>query len=104
MDPSDEEKEKEVPKDVESLPVNDTAAELQRLRTENLALRNQCGMWRKRAEMHGSANLGLLNFARAVRDQAAQLSREKLEVEGKYLALKRKAEEDRSVSSWFQIL
>ncbi|PPR07003.1 hypothetical protein CVT24_011089 [Panaeolus cyanescens] len=94
LDPSDQ--EKELPKDSETPPVDDAAAELQRLRTENAALRNQCGMWRKRAEMHGSANLGLLNFARAVRDQASQLAREKLELEGRYLTLKRKAEEDRS--------
>ena len=68
-------------------------SELSRLRAENLALRNNYAMWRKRAEMHGAANLGLLNFARVVRDQASHLARERDELQTRCLSLKRKVED-----------
>lgn len=69
------------------------SSELARLRAENHALRNNCLMWRKRAETHGAANLGLLNFARVVRDQASILARERDELRKNCSALKRKIDE-----------
>ena len=68
-------------------------SELQRLRAENEALRANCGMWRKRAEMHGTANLGLINFAKVVRDQAAILARERDDLQTECRSLKRKIED-----------
>ncbi|KIM39682.1 hypothetical protein M413DRAFT_447140 [Hebeloma cylindrosporum] len=68
------------------------SSELARLRAENIALRNNCALWRKRAEMHGAANLGLLNFARVVRDQASHLARERDELQTRCHSLKRKVE------------
>ncbi|PPQ69584.1 hypothetical protein CVT25_000956 [Psilocybe cyanescens] len=70
-----------------------SSSELSRLRAENQALRNNCSMWRKRAEMHGTANLGLLNFARMVRDQASMLVRERDELQRHCHALKRKIQD-----------
>ncbi len=67
--------------------------ELQRLRSENEALRSNCSMWRKRAEMHGSANLGLINFAKVVRDQAALLGRERDNLQVRCRLLSRKVED-----------
>ena len=69
-------------------------SELSRLRAENIALRNNCAMWRKRAEAHGAANLNLLNFVRAIRDQAATLARERQQLEQHCRVLKRKLEDD----------
>ncbi|KAF9560129.1 hypothetical protein CPC08DRAFT_636975 [Agrocybe pediades] len=69
------------------------SSELARLRAENHALRNNCLMWRKRAETHGAANLGLLNFARVVRDQASILARERDELRRHCSALKRKIDD-----------
>jgi len=70
-----------------------SASELARLRAENIALRNNCALWRKRAEMHGAANLGLLNFARVVRDQASHLARERDQLQTRCHSLKRKMED-----------
>lgn len=67
--------------------------ELQRLRSENEALRSNCSMWRKRAEMHGTANLGLINFAKVVRDQAALLGRERDSLQVRCRLLSRKVED-----------
>ncbi|KAF8902419.1 hypothetical protein CPB84DRAFT_1776039 [Gymnopilus junonius] len=71
-----------------------SSSELSRLRAENIALRNNCAMWRKRAEVHGAANLNLLNFVRAIRDQATTLSRERQQLEQHCRVLKRKIEDD----------
>lgn len=73
--------------------VTSSASELARLRAENFSLRNNCALWRKRAEMHGAANLGLLNFARVVRDQASHLARERDELQTRCHSLKRKVED-----------
>lgn len=68
---------------------NDKAlSEIARLRGENNALRNQCSMWRKRAEAHGEANLNLLKFAQAIRDQASQIARDRNELEQRCFMLK----------------
>ncbi|KAF8159347.1 hypothetical protein B0H34DRAFT_654685 [Crassisporium funariophilum] len=69
-------------------------SEITRLQAENHALRTNCAMWRRRAEMHGAANLGLLNFARAVRDQASHLARERDELRIYCSSLKRKLDDD----------
>ncbi|KAF8972748.1 hypothetical protein BDZ97DRAFT_1649581 [Flammula alnicola] len=79
-----------------------SSSELSRLRAENHALRTNCAMWRKRAEMHGTANLGLLNFARVVRDQAAHLARERDELQKHCRSLKRKIEDDELSRSFVQ--
>jgi hypothetical protein len=68
--------------------------ELARLRAENSNLRTQCMMWRRRAELHGAATLGLLDFARILRDKASSLSRERDELETRCYALKRQLDEE----------
>lgn len=68
-------------------------SELERLRAENEALRSNCVMWRKRAEMHGAANLGLINFAKAVRDQAGHLARDRENLQTRCRSLSRKIED-----------
>lgn len=72
----------------------ETAAELARLREENHTLRTHCSTWRRRAEMHGSANLNLINFAKVLRDQAAGIARERDELQRQCQSLKRKMEDD----------
>jgi hypothetical protein len=69
-------------------------SELSRLRAENHDLRTNCAMWRKRAEMHGAANLSLLKFTRVVRDQASALARERDELKKRCHSLKRKVEDN----------
>ena len=71
--------------------------ELARLRAENRNLRTQCAMWRRRAELHGAATLGLLDFARILRDKASSLSRERDELETRCYALKRQLDEEECV-------
>lgn len=74
------------------------ASEIARLRAENLALQNHCEMWRKRAEMHGKGNLQLLDFARAMRDQASQIARERNDLEKRCFLLKKTLDGDSSYS------
>ncbi|CAA7265195.1 unnamed protein product [Cyclocybe aegerita] len=76
-----------------------SSSEAARLRAENHTLRNNCAMWRRRAEMHGTANLGLLNFARVIRDQAAQLARERDVLQKRFESLKRRLDDDESINS-----
>ena len=71
--------------------------ELARLRAENSNLRTQCMMWHRRAELHGAAILGLLDFARILRDKASSLSRERNELETRCYALKRQLDEEECV-------
>lgn len=73
--------------------------EMARLRAENHALRNNCSMWRKRAEAHGEANLNLLKFARALRDQASQIARDRNELETRCFMLKKQLDGDCSYSN-----
>ncbi|KAF8892190.1 hypothetical protein BD779DRAFT_97380 [Infundibulicybe gibba] len=72
------------------------AKEIARLTAENQALRKNCGMWRRRAEVHSAATLGLLGLARITRDQVLEMKVEKDKVEIQYHSLKRKFEESRS--------
>lgn len=66
------------------------AAECGRVTAENSALRIHCEIWRRRAEIHSAANLGLLGLARLARDHAMQMKRERDDLEVKYQTLKRK--------------
>lgn len=75
-----------------SVPPN-VAEELARLRHENQTLKSHCTLWRRRAELHGSATLGLLDFARMVRDQAAALARERDDWARRCHSLKRKLDD-----------
>jgi hypothetical protein len=77
--------------------------ELARLRAENSNLRTQCMMWRRRAELHGAATLGLLDFARILRDKASSLSRERDELETRCYALKRQLDEEECVFCYVSI-
>lgn len=72
----------------------DLAAEVARLKAENQALQSSSAMWRRRAEMHGEANLGLLKFAKAMRDQMVQISRDRNDLEERCFALKRSLDGD----------
>lgn len=78
---------------------HESSDEIARLRAENQTLRSHCVLWRRRAELHGAATLGLLDFARMVRDQATTLARERDELKRQYGSLKRKLEENSSSSS-----
>ncbi|KAG6841236.1 hypothetical protein C0991_000520 [Blastosporella zonata] len=64
------------------------ALENSRLHAENEALKNACGLWRRRAEVHGTATLGLLGFARTARDQALRMRYERDEVYKHYNLLR----------------
>lgn len=79
-------------------PSSNKVSEIARLRAENLALRNHCEMWRKRAEMHGEGNLQLLKFARGLRDQASQIARERNDLEKRCFLLKKTLDGDASYS------
>ncbi|KXN90701.1 hypothetical protein AN958_03986 [Leucoagaricus sp. SymC.cos] len=63
------------------------AIEISRLRSENDALRHNCLMWRKRAEVHSSATLGLLELSRTARDQIIQVSQERDAIQRDYMKL-----------------
>lgn len=78
---------------------HESTEELDRLRAENQTLRSHCVLWKRRAELHGAATLGLLDFARMVRDQATTLARERDELKRQYGSLKRKLEESSGSSS-----
>ncbi|KDQ61477.1 hypothetical protein JAAARDRAFT_511597 [Jaapia argillacea MUCL 33604] len=67
-------------------------AESASVRAENLALRAHCEAWRRRAEVHSAANLGLVNLARLARDHALQMKAERDALEETLTAMKRKYE------------
>jgi len=69
------------------------AIENRRLHAENCALETTCGMWRRRAEAHAAATLGLLELARSTRDQAENMRRERDEVYKHYDLLREKLPE-----------
>ncbi|PBK69209.1 hypothetical protein ARMSODRAFT_886706 [Armillaria solidipes] len=73
-------------------------SECARISAENAALRLNCGLWRRRAEVHAAATLGLLNVARIARDNAVQLKQEKDELERRYNVLKRKIDAEECVA------
>lgn len=75
-----------------SLPPS-VSEELAKLHAENQTLRSHCVLWRRRAELHGAATLGLLDFARMVRDQAVTLARERDELRRQCQSLKRKLDD-----------
>ncbi len=73
-------------------------SECARISAENAALRLNCGLWRRRAEVHAAATLGLLNVARIARDSAVQMKQEKDELERRYNVLKRKIDAEECVA------
>jgi hypothetical protein len=83
--PEDEGKSSSLPPSV--------SEELAKLHAENQTLRSHCVLWRRRAELHGAATLGLLDFARMVRDQAVTLARERDELRRQCQSLKRKLDD-----------
>jgi len=68
-------------------------SEYNRLTAENKALKTNCWVWRRRAETHAAATIGLLNVARITKDRAAQLQHEKEELQRECALLKMKLEE-----------
>ncbi|KAG6902548.1 hypothetical protein C0995_014937 [Termitomyces sp. Mi166 len=70
--------------------MTEIAIENSRLHAENKALKNTCAMWRRRAELHGAATLGLLGFSRTARDQALRMRYERDEVYKHYNLLREK--------------
>ncbi|KAG5725073.1 hypothetical protein E4T56_gene12401 [Termitomyces sp. T112] len=68
--------------------MTEIAIENSRLHAENEALKNTCAMWRRRAELHGAATLGLLGFARIAKDQALRMRYERDEVYKHYNLLR----------------
>lgn len=69
-------------------------AEAARLNAENSALRTNCAMWRRRAEVHAAATLGLLGLARQTRDHAVRMKFERDEFQKRYGDLKRMFEDE----------
>lgn len=61
--------------------------EVARLRAENDALRHNCSMWRKRAEVHSAATLGLLEMSRTAKDQIFQLAQERDKIRNEHRKL-----------------
>lgn len=59
-------------------------------------------MWHKRAEVHGEANLNLLKFARAMRDQASQIARDRNDLEKRCFMLKQLLDGECSYSDEMQ--
>ncbi|KAG6811544.1 hypothetical protein H0H92_006897 [Tricholoma furcatifolium] len=74
--------------------MTEIAIENARLHAENEALKNMCGAWRRRAELHGAATLGLFGFARTARDQALRMRYERDEVYKHYLRLRERLSAD----------
>ncbi|KAK1232369.1 hypothetical protein PQX77_004491 [Marasmius sp. AFHP31] len=68
-------------------------SEYNRLMAENKALKTNCWVWRRRAETHAAATIGLLNVARLTKDRAAQLQHEKEELQRDCALLRLKLEE-----------
>ncbi|KAF9048340.1 hypothetical protein BDZ89DRAFT_759847 [Hymenopellis radicata] len=85
------------PQPANNMTTSSPLAESARLSAENASLRFNCDLWRKRAEVHAAATLGLLNIARVARDHALQLKQEKEDLERKYNVLKRKVDADEYV-------
>jgi len=79
-------------------------SEIARLRAENKELRTNCSLWRKRAELHGEANLNLLKFARAVRDQASRIARDRNDLENRCLMLKQQLDGEYSYSDELRMI
>jgi hypothetical protein len=86
--------EKEEEKD---MPIAPSSSDISRLQAENHALRNHCGMWKKRAEIQGSATLNLIKLANTIRDQASHLARERDELQRYCSWLKSKLDVDEFV-------
>jgi len=82
------------PLSADPTPNERVVAELARLRAENQTLRQHTASWRKRAELHGKAHLHMLNFAKAIRDQAATIARERNELQKQCASLKRRLDEE----------
>ncbi|KAJ7096090.1 hypothetical protein C8R44DRAFT_644558 [Mycena epipterygia] len=57
------------------------------------ALRLNCVMWRRRAEVHAAANTGLLGFARAAKEHALRMRAERDTARNQCALLKRKLAE-----------
>lgn len=54
------------------------------------ALRQDCAMWRRRAEVQATANTTLLNIARGTKDYALRMRAERDAEHNRYVLLKRK--------------
>ncbi|KAA1470168.1 hypothetical protein DENSPDRAFT_835907 [Dentipellis sp. KUC8613] len=61
-----------------------------RLEAENAALRSTCRQLRERVGAQAAANVGLTTFSRVAKDYAAAMRTEKLSIQRRYEALKRK--------------
>ena len=75
-------------------PIASSSSDISRLQAENHALRNQCVMWQRRAEIQGSANLNLVKVANTIRDQASHLARERDELQRHCSWLKSKLDDN----------
>ncbi|KZT20115.1 hypothetical protein NEOLEDRAFT_1076364 [Neolentinus lepideus HHB14362 ss-1] len=69
-------------------------SETDTVKAENLALRAHVEMWKRRAEVHSAANLGLVNLAKMARDYAVNLKHERDVMEREMRELRRRLGED----------
>jgi len=74
-------------------PIASTSSEISRLQAENHALHSHCTMWRRRADMQGSANLNLVKLIQTIQNQASQLAQERNELDRRFSWLKRKLDD-----------
>ncbi|KAJ3876163.1 hypothetical protein F5051DRAFT_412331 [Lentinula edodes] len=79
-------------------PSSAAVSECGRLAAENKTLRVNCAVWKRRAELHAAATLGLLNLARLARDCNQQLKNERDDFERQCNLLKRKLEAEEAFS------
>ena len=61
--------------------------EVARLRAEVEALRYNCSMWRRRAEVHSLSTVGFLELWRTTREQLTRTCRERDTIQRNYLEL-----------------
>ncbi|KAJ3821212.1 hypothetical protein F5878DRAFT_41596 [Lentinula raphanica] len=89
---------KPVVADVASTAASAAVSECGRLAAENKTLRVNCAVWKRRAELHAAATLGLLNLARLARDCNQQLKNERDDLQRQCNLMKRKLEAEEAFS------
>ncbi|KAJ7133179.1 hypothetical protein C8R44DRAFT_611163 [Mycena epipterygia] len=74
-------------------PSTSASADIGHMVAEANALRLNCSMWRRRAEVHAAGNTGLLGFARAAKEHALRMRAERDTARNQCALLKRKLAE-----------
>lgn len=83
----------------QSSAVSSVISECERLRAEVAALKNTCGLWRRRAETHAAATLGLLGLVHSTRDEVTMVKGQNGVLHAEINSLRRRLNTP-SVSDW----